>query len=166
MIVYFRYYYYWLLYPICMMICDGSSNTSIWLTVTFTIERYIAVSHPIKGKIICTESRARKIIFCVFIICFAFTIPTPFEWVVVERIDDVTNTTYLQVTFSDFGQNELYKTIYYWSTVVLFVFVPFILLAVFNSFLICSVHQSKRRRKTMTRSGQGFMKTLITTQEK
>jgi hypothetical protein len=35
-----RYYYYWLFWPLAVFICDTSSNISIWLTVTFTIERY------------------------------------------------------------------------------------------------------------------------------
>ncbi len=34
-----KYYYYWHLWPFAIMIADASSNTSIWLTVTFTIER-------------------------------------------------------------------------------------------------------------------------------
>ena len=34
-----KYYYYWLFWPFAVMICDGSSNTSIWLTGTFPIER-------------------------------------------------------------------------------------------------------------------------------
>ena len=34
------YYYYWVLWPFSVMICDASSNASVWLTVTFTMERY------------------------------------------------------------------------------------------------------------------------------
>lgn len=36
--------------------------TSIYLTVSFTVERYIAVCHPIRGQVLCTESRAKNII--------------------------------------------------------------------------------------------------------
>ncbi len=114
-----------------------------------------------KGKVICTESRARKLIFCVFIICFGLTIPTPFEWTILKQRNPGTNRTYLQVTFSELGQNELYKTIYYWSTVVLFVFVPFLLLTIFNTFLIRSVHISRRQRRTMTRPNESALKSTL-----
>ncbi|KFM65157.1 FMRFamide receptor, partial [Stegodyphus mimosarum] len=145
------HYIYWRLRPFILMITDTCSNTSVWLTVTFTVERYIAVCHPMKGKVFCTESRAKKAIVAVFLFCFAFTIPTPFEWKVMEKVDPETNHTTLYLDHSDMGKNYLYKTIYYWLTVVFFIFVPFILLAIFNSFLIRSVHLSKVQRSSMTR---------------
>lgn len=115
-----------------------------------------------KGKVICTESRARKLIFCVFIVCFGFTIPTPFEYTILERLDQQTNKTTLQVTPSWLGQNDLYKLVYYWLTVVLFIFVPFLLLTIFNTFLIRSVHLSRRNRRTMTRPNESAMKAHLT----
>ncbi|XP_013772144.1 FMRFamide receptor-like [Limulus polyphemus] len=145
-----RYVVYWHIRPFVIMLTDACSNTSVWLTVTFTIERYIAVSHPIKGKIYCTESRAKKVIVFVSLICFFLTLPTPFEWTVIEITDDETNETTISMDFSDFGNNNLYKTVYYTMTAILFVFIPLFLLAIFNSFLIRSVHLSKIQRNTMT----------------
>lgn len=121
--------------------------------------RYIAVCHPIKGKVICTESRAKRVIFCVFIICVSITLPTPFEWVVYEHTDPLTNSTRMKVAFSELGQNATYKSIYYHTTVFLFVLLPLVLLVIFNSFLIRSVHQStKQRRKMVMGKGKDFIK--------
>lgn len=51
----------------------------MWLTVSFTLERYIVVCHPIKGKVLCTERRAKSIIAIVSVLCIATTITTSFE---------------------------------------------------------------------------------------
>ncbi|XP_071034153.1 FMRFamide receptor-like [Parasteatoda tepidariorum] len=156
------HYAYWRLRPFIFMLTDACSNSSVWLTVTFTIERYIAVCHPMKGKVFCTESRAKKAIVAVFLFCFAFTIPTPFEWKVIERVDDSTNRTTLSLDLTEMGKNYMYKTIYYWLTVVVFIFIPFILLAIFNSFLIRSVHMSKVQRSSMTRGSDNSQENKIT----
>lgn len=137
-------------FPFLILLTDTCSNTSVWLTATFTVERYIAVCHPIKGKVLCTESRARKAVIGVVVFCFALTLPTPFEYAVVEENDPATNMTRVSLSYSEFGRNELYKKIYYWLTVVLFTLVPFCLLAVFNAFLVRSVHISRRQRSKMT----------------
>ena len=143
---------YWQMKPFSLMITDCCSNCSVWLTVTFTIERYIVVSHPIKGKVICTESRARKVILCVFLICFAYTLPTPFEWIVIQEFDQSQNMTMMKLDLSDLGKNSTYRTVYSWLFSALFVFVPLLLLGIFNSFLIRSVHVSRKARTHMTQS--------------
>jgi 7 transmembrane receptor (rhodopsin family) len=63
----------------------STGSTSIWLTVSFTVERYIAVCHPMRGKMLCTESRARRVTALVYILCFASTLSTPFEWQTVRK---------------------------------------------------------------------------------
>lgn len=195
-----RYQLYWHLRPFLMMLTDACSNTSVWLTVTFTIERYIAVRYPMKGKVWCTEARARMLITCVFVFGILFAAPVPFEWKVIEKklpppanrvpMAAVATTTImtgdtrngnnknhngpllaatgssadvqqdsnyanrdsyaLTLDYSDFGRNETYKTIYYWSTAVIFYFVPLFSLTLFNGYLIKSVHQSKRERNKLT----------------
>ncbi|KAG8198440.1 hypothetical protein JTE90_022178 [Oedothorax gibbosus] len=146
-----QFYFYWKLWPYFVTITDASSNSSVWITVTFTIERYIAVCHPMKGKVICTESRAIKMIVIVFLICFFITLPTFFEYNIIETENPLTNVTEVHLDTSDLGNNPVYVTTYYWIITVTFVFIPLLLLTVFNAFLIKSVHSSKSRRKTMTR---------------
>lgn len=130
-----RYYYYWKMFPYSLMIADACTNISVWLTVTFTIERFIVISHPIRGKVICTEARAKKVILIVFVICFTYVLPTPFEWIIVEITNPETNQTRMEPLSSEFGRDQVYKTVYYWTTAVLFIFIPLLLLAVLNSFL-------------------------------
>lgn len=141
---YLQYYGYGL------MLTDACSNTSVWLTVSFTVERYIAVCHPIRGKMLCTESRAKLVIVTVFLFAFMSTLPTPFEHDVVERWDPTINQTIYHMDYSELGKDPVYTTSFYWFTTLLFTLIPLTLLAVFNSFLICAVHRSKQQRRKMT----------------
>ncbi|XP_042233162.1 thyrotropin-releasing hormone receptor-like isoform X1 [Homarus americanus] len=144
-----HHWFYWHYFRYALWLTDASSSTSIWLTVTFTIERYIAVCHPIKGKVFCTESRAKRVIVAVFILCFALTATTPHEWVINE-VTDATGQARLVMNYSVLGSNATYKKVFYWFTAVIFILLPLVLLAVFNSFLIHVVKLSRAQRRTMT----------------
>lgn len=98
-----------------------TANTSVWLTVTFTVERYIAVCHPIRGRLLCTESRAKKVIVAVYVACFLAPITTPLEYSVQEVNDTKTNTTRVVVGYSSLGEDETYQTVFYWFTSITFV---------------------------------------------
>ncbi|KAJ8922265.1 hypothetical protein NQ315_004203 [Exocentrus adspersus] len=74
-----KYVLYWRFLGMTYWFCDAASSTSIWLTVSFTVERYIAVCHPIKGKVFCTERRAKSIIVIVYMFCILTTASTAFE---------------------------------------------------------------------------------------
>ncbi|GLG95639.1 FMRFamide receptor [Gryllus bimaculatus] len=121
-----------------------NSSSSVWLTVSFTVERYIAVCHPLRGKVLCTESRARTVIAVVFVACALATITTPFEYKVVSEEAGLT------VRNSDLGSDETYQTIFYWFSSITFTILPLILLGIFNSFLVWAVHRSQRQRFRMT----------------
>ncbi|XP_066990671.1 thyrotropin-releasing hormone receptor-like [Macrobrachium rosenbergii] len=145
-----HHWFYWHYFRYALWLTDASSSTSIWLTVTFTIERYIAVCHPIKGKVFCTESRAKRVIVAVFVLCFTLTASTPHEWVVREVIDPSTQRKTLSLGYSVLGSHTTYKKVFYWFTAVIFILLPLVLLAVFNSFLIHVVKQSRAQRRKMT----------------
>ncbi|XP_063867806.1 FMRFamide receptor-like [Scylla paramamosain] len=145
-----RHWFYWQYFRYALWLTDASSSTSIWLTVTFTIERYIAISHPIKGKMLCTVSRAKKVVAVVYFLCFALTATTPHEWVVVTRHETDTKEPYLSLDYSSLGQDSTYRHTYYWFTAVTFILLPLCLLAVFNFFLIQAVRMSKLTRRKMT----------------
>jgi len=62
-----------------MWLGNTCSNTAVWLTVTFTVERYIGVCHPMRGKVWCTPRRARIVIVVVCVAAAITTFPEFFE---------------------------------------------------------------------------------------
>ncbi|CAL8068528.1 unnamed protein product [Orchesella dallaii] len=80
---------YWWYSPVGLWITDASGSASVWLTVSFTVERYIAVCHPIKRKIYCTEERALYVSVTAYMISFALTASTPFEWRAVVATNEI-----------------------------------------------------------------------------
>ncbi|CAG0901582.1 unnamed protein product [Darwinula stevensoni] len=139
---------YWHYYPVGLWLSDSSSNTSVWLTVSFTVERYLAMKNPLKGKVWFTESRAKRVIALVYILCFLSVLSTPFEWRVQEShlVRDDRDESQISLVLSSLGANPGYRKGFYWFTVTVFIMVPLALLLVLNILLIYHVHRTFRQR--------------------
>ncbi|XP_014681753.1 PREDICTED: FMRFamide receptor-like [Priapulus caudatus] len=134
---------------------DLCSNTSVWLIVSFTVERCIAVCYPLRGKRMCTIKRAKWVIVGVFAGALACSLPTFFEWKTGPVEDAAENATYHAFYQSALSRNETYQRAFYWFTSLMFSLVPIVMLIVFNSILVLSVHQSQRQRRQLTSKGRG-----------
>ncbi|VDI26462.1 Hypothetical predicted protein [Mytilus galloprovincialis] len=134
------------IYPFALI----AQTATLWLTVSFTVERYIAVCHPLKAARMCTIARARLVIAFVSVTSFLFNVNRWFDYEIISRDNNTTNTTELDYAFTDFGKNNVYRQVYFlWLYLFIMFFIPLTSLAVLNTFLIFAVRRSHQQRKDM-----------------
>ncbi|CAF4560807.1 unnamed protein product [Rotaria socialis] len=104
---------------ICRPIADFSSNASVWLTVTFTVERWVAITYPLQSRRWCTINLARRIICGVLLASLICTLPSAFEVKLVRIVErkNVSNTSictsYIKAEPTVLGSSLLYHQIYF-----------------------------------------------------
>lgn len=60
-----------LMYPLGIVAQTGS----VYLTVTVTIERYVAVCHPLRARSLCTYGRAKLYVIAVAVFSLCYNLP-------------------------------------------------------------------------------------------
>ena len=139
-------------YHVGIPVTNTCSNTGVWLTLTFTIERYIGVCHPMKGKALCTPERAKYIILVVCAAAAILTAPDFFTQRVVE-VPGISasgeNITLYNFEATALAETASFSVGYSYLAQVLFTFMPLILLMLFNSLLIRAVVIANRQRRAM-----------------
>lgn len=129
--------------PYGRFMSNYSGNVGVWVTVVFTVERYIAVCHPMQGKVWCTVSRAEIASLSVVILALINTIPTLFEFEVVNTVLGP------RCSYAQFASSFSYEIGYSWWYVTVFTFIPFICLTIFNCVLIRALFVAARKRQQM-----------------
>ncbi|XP_035847683.1 thyrotropin-releasing hormone receptor b [Sander lucioperca] len=100
-------------------------NASSCSITAFTIERYIAICHPIKAQFLCTLSRAKKIILFVW----AFTSLYCMMWFYLSDINELVYDNITIITCGYRVPRKYYLPIYFFDFGVFFV-LPLLLSAV------------------------------------
>ena len=135
------------IYPIALI----AQTATIWLTVSFTVERFIAVCHPLKAARMCTIKRAKIVIYGVSIGATLYNIPRWFEYKPMHFVEPkLGNLTINIVTQTNFVRNPWYTQIYFsWLYVPIMCIIPLATLSILNTCLVMAVRRSQKQRKDM-----------------
>ncbi|GAB1606793.1 FMRFamide receptor [Argonauta hians] len=136
-------------YPIALIAQTGT----IYTTVGFTIERYVAVCRPLQAANICTMNRSKKAVLCIFLGSVMYNVPRMFEFETKTEWDSLYNNTRPTYITTELGNNKIYREVYfiYLNLLVMFL-MPFTLLTYLNTCLINAIRTSRKCRMQMSSS--------------
>lgn len=150
-----RYYYFRLypdiskvVYPLAMIV----QTASCYLTLTVTLERYVAVCHPLRARALCTYGRARLYVIVIILFSICYNVPRFFE-VDQREYPDVEFGIVFCIVATDLRAEHLYINIYiHWLYLVFIYFIPFFGLFFFNAMIYQQVRKANRERQRLSRT--------------
>ncbi|XP_018025741.1 FMRFamide receptor-like, partial [Hyalella azteca] len=133
-------------YPLGIVAQTGS----VYLTVTVTVERYVAVCHPMKALTLCTYGRARLYVVAVAVFSLLYNIPRFAE--VTYKNCNVDGVEFTTVVMTELRGHASYIQVYItWMYLLVMYLLPFISLLVFNAFIYKQVRLANEERQSLSR---------------
>ncbi|XP_078272018.1 uncharacterized protein LOC144602757 [Rhinoraja longicauda] len=119
-----------------------SMDCSVWLTVAFTFDRFIAICHQMLRAKYCTEKNVTIVIAVVFCISIVENIPYYFIYEPREVVNGVEYSCYVK---SSFYTLPIWAA-FLWLETILSPFAPYVLILLLNSLTIRNIMLANRVR--------------------
>ncbi|XP_055842285.1 FMRFamide receptor [Episyrphus balteatus] len=153
----YLFYYYYYIYPNispCVFpIAMAMQTASVYMTFTVTLERYVAVCHPLKARALCTYGRAKIYFIGCIVFAVFYNLPRFWEVVVLAYTPPGTNDVIYCVRPSKLRQDTDYINVYvHWCYLVVNYFIPFLNLAVLNCLIYRQIKLANRERQRLSRT--------------
>lgn len=125
-----------LVYPLAMV----AQTASVYLTLTVSLERFVAVCHPLRARSLCTYGRARMYVIGIIIFSVVYNLPRLFEGTVISEHYEEENITVYCVRPTELRNDPLFISVYVqWCYLVFLYVIPFGSLAVLNAAIYTQV---------------------------
>lgn len=152
----YLFYYHYYIYPqiskYVFPLSTASHTASIYLTLMVSLERYVAVCHPLRARALCTYGRSK--FYFIFCICFAISYNFIKLWEirVVSNVHPQLGLIYC-VAPTDLRKNKKYVQIYInWCYLIIMNVIPFIGLLIFNILIYRQILKSNKERQRLSRT--------------
>ncbi|KAH3777543.1 thyrotropin-releasing hormone receptor-like [Dreissena polymorpha] len=138
---------------------------SVWLTVMLTVERYIAICHPLRAITLCTVVRARIIIISIVVSAFLYHVVDIFRYTILFHPDPCVEKDVPAIQFTPLGLNQNFRKVKSWVDCFLFAISPIIMVLVLNILLILEIHRSTKYLRHHL-ANDSNVRTIISCEEK
>ncbi|XP_012286429.1 FMRFamide receptor [Orussus abietinus] len=136
------------LYPLTGIVQMGT----VYLTLAVTMERYVAVCHPLKARSFCTYGRARIAVICIVIVSIIYNLSKYWEVDFDTEIHWKYNVTVTCIIPASLRESELYVTLYvHWMYFFVYYLFPFGCLVIFNFAIYRRVRKANRELQHLSR---------------
>lgn len=130
----YQFKIYPFLAPVIFPIALIAQTVTVYLTLTVTLERFVAVCHPLQARSLCTYGRARLYVVLIIIFSTLYNLSRFWEVTVKEQYHRGYNTTVYVLMASPLRNNRIYISVYiHWLYMIFIYFLPFSCLAVLNA---------------------------------
>lgn len=130
----YQYIIYPFLAPVVFPVAIIAQTVSVYLTLTVTLERFVAVCHPLQARSLCTYGRARLYVILIIIFSTLYNLSRFWEVTLIEQCHTEYNTTVYVPVASSLRNNRIYISVYiHWLYMLFIYFLPFSCLAVLNA---------------------------------
>lgn len=134
----FLFNYYYIVYPhiapVVFPLAMVVQTASVYLTLTVSLERFVAVCHPLRARSLCTYGRARMYVVAIIVFSAMYNLPKLWESTIKEEWYPELNVTVYCPRPSALRENELYIRVYiHWLYLIFLYLLPFLGLAILNA---------------------------------
>ncbi|KHJ48874.1 7 transmembrane receptor [Trichuris suis] len=131
----------------CYPLSNAAQTGSIYITMSVTVERYLAVVHPKRVHLSCKVSTTTPVVAGVVIFAVLFNLSKVFEISVVEY-PQCKGFGSLSLEATPLLSNEIYRLVYtLWLSQLVQVLIPFLTLLIFNTAIAISMRRHMVRQK-------------------